>query len=462
VIKRFCAIGAVGLALVLTACGGGGGGSSTASTGSTTSMGSTTTTGSTTSTGSTTTTTTTPPAPTLTNFTTLTIDGGPTALTTDPNGYIDDNVAFVSVTICAPGSKTNCQTIDHVQVDTGSTGLRILASAITPSLLSALPTETDASSNPVGECFGYVDGYTFGSVRQADFQIGGESVASLPLQAIGDTGAFSTVPSTCSSGGGTNLNTLLALGANGIIGLGVMATDCASACTVAGGYGAAIYYDCPSTGCASIIARAASTAAPFQQLPNPVAAMSVDNNGTIISLPASPAAGEAAMTGTLYFGIGTQTNNGLGSATVLTATNSASPDGAGLITVMFNNTSLTNSFLDSGSNLYVFSDSSLPQCTQKNYTDYYCPTSTTTLTTSLMGANGTTLSANIVINNAYSFFQNNNAVVPGIGGPPSTFNQSSVYPQSFDLGLPFFYGRNVYTAIENKTAGGAVGPYFAY
>ncbi len=440
-IKGLCAIGAIGLALVLTACGGGGhGGSSSGSTGSTTPT----------------------PTPALTNFATLTVDGGPTALTTDPNGYIDDNIAFVSVTICAPGSTTNCQTIDHVQVDTGSTGLRILASAITPSLLSALPTETDATSNPVGECFGYVDGYAFGSVRQADFQIGGESVASLPLQAIGDTGAFSTVPSTCSSGGGTNLNTLLALGANGIIGIGVMATDCDTACTVAGGYGAAIYYDCPSSGCASIITRAASTSAPFQQLPNPVAAMSVDNNGTIISLPASPTAGEASMTGTVYFGIGTQTNNGLGSATVLTTTTSASPNGAGLITVNFNNANLDESFIDSGSNLYVFTDAGISQCTQKNYTDYYCPSSPTTLSTSLIGTNGTTVSASIVINNAYNFFQSNDAVVPGIGGPASSFNTSNVYPQSFDQGLPFFYGRNVYTAIENKTAGSSVGPYFAY
>ena len=38
------------------------------------------------------------------------------------------NILYVNVTICAPGSTTNCQTIDHVQVDTGSQGLRILSS----------------------------------------------------------------------------------------------------------------------------------------------------------------------------------------------------------------------------------------------------------------------------------------------------------------------------------------------
>src|SRR5262249_39105922 len=50
--------------------------------------------------------------------------------------------AFASVTVCAPGT-TNCQTIDGVEVDTGSTGLRILASALT----LALPGQTDSSGN---------------------------------------------------------------------------------------------------------------------------------------------------------------------------------------------------------------------------------------------------------------------------------------------------------------------------
>jgi hypothetical protein len=79
-----------------------------------------------------------------------------------------------------------------------------------------------------------------------------------------------------------------------------------------------------------------------------------------------------------------------------------------------------------------------------------------------MGQNGASTSASIVINNAYTFFDNNNTVVPGIGGPPSGFSQSNFYPNSFDFGLPFFYGRNIYTAIENTTAGGINGPYFAY
>ena len=32
----------------------------------------------------------------------------------------------------------------------------------------------------------------------------------------------------------------------------------------------------------------------------------------------------------------------------------------------------------------------------------------------------------------------------------------------FDWGLPFFYGRNVFTAIEGQSTPGGLGPYVAY
>lgn len=437
--RKFCALC---LLVVLSACGGGGGGAST----STSSGGGTVTT--------------TPP--TLTNFTTLIVDAGPAVLNTGPNAYTQYNVAYVSVTLCAPGSTTNCQTIDHVQVDTGSVGLRIFQSVLSPSLLSALPVQTDASGNPVGECYGYVDGFVFGSVRSADFQIGGESVASMPLQVMADTGVFNNVPASCSSGGGENLNTVQNFGANGIIGIGVTTTDCGTSCETAGGSAAATYYDCPPSGCVSIIARNASAAAPFQQLPNPVAAMAVDNNGTIVSLPASPAAGQASATGTLYFGIGTQTNNGLASATVYTATPSSAADGAGLVSVTYKNRVLQDSFLDSGSNAYFFVDTSLVPCTSNSFIGFYCPSSPLGLTPTIQGLNGTSGSAAFTLYNAQTLLAGSNAVVPGIGQNPNLVSGFSPYSRSFDFGLPFFYGRNVYTAIEGRSAGGTIGPYFAF
>ena len=44
-----------------------------------------------------------------------------------------DNIPFASVTVCVPGDTSNCQTIGGIQVDTGSSGLRILSSALSLS-----------------------------------------------------------------------------------------------------------------------------------------------------------------------------------------------------------------------------------------------------------------------------------------------------------------------------------------
>lgn len=429
-IRTFCALS---LALLLVACGGGGGGGSSASNASSAA----------------------PPA--LSNFATLTVDSGPTAL-----GYTQNNVAYVSVTLCAPGSTTNCQTIDHVQVDTGSVGLRIFQNVLNPSLLSALPYETDTSSNPVGECYTYIDGYVFGSVRTANVSLGGEAVSNMPFQVMGDSGQFTSVPSVCSSGGGTNFTTVQSFGSNGIIGIGTTTTDCGSYCQTAGGYSAAIYYDCPSSGCGSIIARSATTTAPFQQLPNPVAAMSVDNNGTIITLPSAPASGETTMTGTLYFGIGTETNNTLGSQTILTVTTSTNPNGSGLLNAIYNNQTLSESFVDSGSNSYLFVNSAIPVCSNKNFSGYYCPTSPTSIVATVEGENGASGPGSFTLYNAQTQLSSGNAVVPGIAANQTDIPDLADYQNSFDFGLPFFYGRSVYTAIEGRAAGATTGPYIAF
>lgn len=421
----------IAFTLALSACGGGGSGGGSSST----------------------------TAAPLNNFAAVTVDSGPAALVALGGAY---NEPFVSVTICAPGSTTNCQTIDHVLLDTGSVGLRILGSVINASVLSALPTQTDPSGNPVGECYGYVDGYVFGSVRTADFTLGGGQVSSMPFNVIGDTGAFSTVPTSCSTGGGTNQNTVALLGANGVLGIGSTTTDCGVYCTTAGGYSAAIYYDCPASGCSTIIARASSTSAPFEQLPNPVAAMSKDNNGVILSLPSVPAGGAASVTGTLYFGIGTETNNGLGSATILTTTGSTSSYGPGLLTATYNGASLPQSFLDSGSTDYSFVDSAIPLCSNTDLSGYYCPTSTLNLAVSMTGGNQKSVSLSLPLNSAQILLSTTFAAIPGTGFNPSTSTTLQSYPSSFDFGLPFFYGRSVYVAIEGRTAAGAVGPYVAF
>jgi len=431
------------LASALAACGGGGGGSTPTAAPISTPTPTPTS------------------SPTVVNFTTVTLDVGPAALNTGPDAYTAFNEPYVSITICAPGSASNCQTIDHIILDTGSVGLRIVKPVINASLMAALPTQSDATGNPVGECYKYVNSYAFGSVRQADFSIAGETVANMPFQAIGDTGVFATAPSSCSSGGGTDIDTVQAFGANGIIGVGTTTTDCGSICQSGLASGAA-YYDCPSSGCSAIIARNASAAAPFQQLPNPVAAFATDNNGTLIVLPSVAPAGVATLTGTVYFGIGTQGDNALTATTILPTTTSGSSRGPGFVTATYNGKALTQSFLDTGSNDYYFIDTTLPICTQTFLNVFYCPAAPTPLSPTFTATNGATGSGAFTLYNPAVTTSGSANVAPGLGVNPTLVTPPLPFANSFDFGIPFFFGKSVYTAIEGRQAGSTQGPYFAF
>jgi hypothetical protein len=400
------------------------------------------------------------PSP-VANTATVTLDAGPAALGAGPNGYAAFNEPYVTVTICAPGSTATCQTIDHIILDTGSVGLRIMRPVLDPALLAALPAETDGSGNPVGECYQYVNSYAFGSVRKADLSIAGEKVAGMPFQAIADGGNFTTVPSSCSAGGGDAIATVQDFGANGIIGIGTTTTDCGSFCTVAGGSSAAIYYDCPAGGCGAVIARAANAAAPFEQLPNPVAAFPVDNNGTILTLPAAPQAGVATLTGTVIFGIGTQADNAVTAAHILPVTTSSSHLGPGLLTATYNGKQLTQSFLDSGSNSYIFIDTGLNPCTDSGLIAFYCPAAPMLLSPMLTATNGATASGAFTLFSPLNVDAASN-VAPGLGINPTLVTPPLPFANSFDFGIPFFFGRSVYTSIEGRPAGGPQGPYLAF
>jgi Protein of unknown function (DUF3443) len=353
------------------------------------------------------------------------------------------NVLFVSVTVCVPGSTTNCQTIPNIQVDTGSEGLRLLSSTVTLSF----PAITDSSSNVLQECVAFADGsYLWGPVGTADIQMAGEKALSVPVQVADAPGTGFNVPSDCASGGGPNIGTLAALGANGILGLGVFQQDCGSACAGAASTVPAVYYLCPNSVCQAASVPLGS------QLSNPVWLFPQDNNGFLISLPTVPDTGAQTVSGSLIFGIGTQSNNALGSAKIYTT------DGNGNFPVSYNGISYSQSFIDSGSNGLFFLDSTtaaIPDCADNP--GFYCPASTTPFAATTTGLNGNSTSVSFNIANADALFAANNASNSAFS------NLGGDNPGSFDFGLPFFFGRTVFIGIEGFTApNGAVGPYWAY
>ncbi len=263
------------------------------------------------------------------NVAPLIVDAGP-----DPQNVAVANIPFVTITVCVPGTQT-CQTIDHVEVDTGSSGLRIVSSVLT----IALPQQNDSSGNPLDECLVFLDGYVWGPVATADITVAGEKASSVPVQVmIPDTGS-PPVPSSCSSQStGSNGNeggSVDSFGANALIGVGLFQQDCGPGC-VSNSPAPAFYYDCPGSGC-----NPTNVTLP-QQVANPVSKFTADNNGVLIQFPAVPNGGSLNPNGFLIFGIGTETNNGLGSSMVYPVPDTGS--NAGDFTTIFNGTKLRGQF----------------------------------------------------------------------------------------------------------------------
>jgi hypothetical protein len=370
-----------------------------------------------------------PPPPTTANVVDVVVDAGPS------NDSV--NTLFTSVTLCVPGSTTQCQTIDHIQIDTASYGLRILA----PVLTLTLPVQTAKDGNSLVECTQFADGFSWGPIAQADLLIGGESAASAAIQVIGDPN-FTVVPADC-SGSGPPEDTVAAFGANGILGIGVFAQDCGPTCVSS--TGPLIYYSCTALACQPTTVPLAS------QVSNPVSLFATDNNGSIIELPSVPSQGAPTVSGSLTFGIDTQSNNASGSETILTVDPSF-----GYLTAVFNGQSLSQSFIDAGSNGNYF-DSTIAPCSATGLSGFYCPLNDQSLAATLQGANGMSALVKFTVGNAQAMLTNNPSftVLPELAG-------TNPLPQSFDFGLPLFYGRRVLTALESQTTLVGTGPYIAF
>ncbi|HEV7817033.1 MAG TPA: DUF3443 domain-containing protein, partial [Janthinobacterium sp.] len=358
------------------------------------------------------------------NVAAITVDNGPAGA----GGAI--NVPYVSVTVCRPGTST-CQTIDHVMLDTGSYGLRLIA-PLSASL--GLPAVTTPSGAAAAECGQFVSGYTWGSVRRADVKLGGETAPGIPIQVIGDTASpYGNAPSSCSATG-SNLGTVANLGANGILGVGLFKQDCGSNCVTRAV--AATYYSCTSSG--NIDSCAASAMPLASQVGNPVAAFASDNNGVLLTLPAVATGGTTTLSGALIFGIGTQNNNSMASETVY----KVSPT-SGNFNTTYQGKTLSASFIDSGSNGYFFTDSTQRGCPSS--TDFYCPLAPESLS---------------AVNAAYdnSMSGTINFSIENIDNLDSSINVASVggtngkNSNAFDWGLPFFFGRRVFVVLEDATA----------
>ncbi len=370
-------------------------------------------------------------APVPPNQVAMVVDAGPAGAGNEIN------LPYVTVTVCKPGTGT-CATIDHVLVDTGSYGLRLLAAGASALGLPAVTTPSGAAA---GECGQFISGYTWGSVVRADLKLGGETASSLPIQLMGDApGGMATAPSACSSVG-SNLSTLKALGANGILGVGLLRQDCGNACVNSAI--SATYYSCDSNNGGCVASRMPLAS----QVSNPVASFTVNNNGVLLRLPSVPVGGLATLAGSLVFGINTDTNNTIAGETIFRA------NSVGNFTTIYKGQTMSASFIDSGSNGFFFNDSTLTVCTTSK--GFYCPTAPLNLSATTVAADGSaSMLINFTVENVET--QGSGVHAANIGGPSGSVRSGA--NNAFDWGLPFFFGRRVFVGMENNGVRG----YWAY
>ena len=287
--------------------------------------------------------------------------------------------------------------------------------------------------------------------------LGGTANSGIPIQIITVNG---TAPSgaPCLTNSIGSLNSLAALGANGLLGIGNYAQDCGDACTSQSTFGNVNPYPyilCPASGTSSC----QLSLVPLQyQAWNPIAAFSsADTNGAVLQLPSVPAAGAPSVDGTLIFGIGTDNNNAIpGTANVYELDPYGNFNSLVYNGVTYNSTNSFGSFIDSGSNSLFVSDpitlTNATGITTANCADtgYYCVGSPLSLDITVSGSNSVTSPTQTLnIANAATLLGPTNAALSNLG---ATSGGTGTSTDSWDLGLPFFFGRTIFIGIAGTSS----------
>jgi len=364
------------------------------------------------------------------------------------------NRPYVTVTVCDAQNK--CQDIDHVLLDTGSTGLRLM-----PGVLNlSLPAQIAPDGTSIAECMQYGAGYFWGAQRIATVKMAGEVATNIALTVAGDSSIPLNAPAGCTATGPNAIAGLPEF--NGILGIGPQPVDCGSSC--AQSTSNQMYFSCQGGSTGSCTAVTMPVA---MQTPNPVSRFVSDNNGTVLTFPAVPTA-QSSMVGTLTFGIGTQANNALNGLQVY----QSSVPGLDFPLLALNfNGAASFAFLDTGTNAYSLAQTGTPAQLNKPpsmqaISDLavcgqaggpYCPPVPASVQVRLNGSNGNPTSwQTINLADPTAAFQQNLAIIPTLAF------QNTDMPGYSILGLPFYFGRTVATAISGSVTPYGSGPYWAF
>lgn len=356
------------------------------------------------------------------------------------------NEPCVSVTICEPSNPSTCLTVDDVLLDTGSVGLRIFkqALAMNGGATLALKPVTVSGGAQLAECVEYGDGSeNWGPVQTAIVGLGREPPVSMAIQVIDSSfGQSSLCGPVCGSQQESGLcvdSNPKQAGYNGILGVGLWLQDCGASCAQAVGSSAnpISYYACQGSNCNGAEVSLAN------QLQNPASLLQTDNNGVIVNLPSVDPGGATSVTGSLFFGIGTQSNNSVGSDVKFYAVD----PNYGEFQTEFNG-NVVPGFVDTGSQGLYF-QSTLPTCVSAP--GWYCVSPAASFAATNTGINGVSGSVSFQIGDYWTLANSGKGAFPDIGASASTLSSAFSSRLPFDWGLPFYLGRKVYIGIESAS-----------
>jgi hypothetical protein len=366
------------------------------------------------------------------NMAPLYVDG---FLCSAPPPLTDSNTAYTNIKICAPGSKTNCQVIDHVLVDTGSVGLRIASGAVTNNnLLKAMPYIPTSGGQILAICTTFASSQlTFGPVQTADVYIAGKFARNFPLQIV--FAPTVTPPDNgCGGLGGSPGN----LGGNGVVGLALV------------GSGSGNFWSCDTDGSNCTLDTSPSTT-----IPNLVSKLQNDNNGIAVSLNNISTLGSTVpVLGLLIFGVGTQANNTPPEGTIPLLA-----DSSGLINLEIGTNKPTSAIIDSGSFFLSINDPDLPLCADGIF---YCPSPVITVSSGVsLGAIQLGLSSYTNTTTTPDF----DVTYPLADTDGLFSNAGTAYNDvalasgpNANLGLSFFFGRTIYFVSAGQQSPLGMGP----
>lgn len=330
------------------------------------------------------------------------------------------NAACVTVLICQADNPDNCDSVDDILLDTGSSGLRVFGSLLTKTLASM-----EINGSAVAECVGFADGTgSWGPVKYANVKLGSAATTeAIPIQVI-DVNFPTTGAGKANCIGASTSPSDFSL--NGIIGVGPLKTDAATV----------TYFTCSGTICHAVVPPAYVT--------NPISKFAPGlNNGLTLTFAALPDEGATGADGYGIFGVATSAANTPKSTVSTFEIKASSPIPINVFST-FHETTLP-SFLDTGSQFFYFEDYFLPKCPGTNA---FCPDNITAELAQMNGNDG-----NDIVSSAYINFNIGNAMQLIDSGNTAFSNIGYVFPgfNNIDWGMPFYFGRTVYTVFAGES-----------